>query len=244
MARIRNIKPEFFRNEQLSEVPFEARLLFAGLWTQADREGRLEDRPKRLKAELFPYDDVDVENLLEKLSKTRDGCGIPLIERYQVEGASFIEITAFKDHQYVSHKEPDSVIPPCPQVQKRAKPQTSLRPVSDKPKTKPDKSKAGSASRAQRKDIGKTTTTGKTTTPERQDKRHDSQVIESRARVSEEGKVSQTKLRGGEPDSGQRNKLQIDFAKWFKGRNGRWPEEHEFPIECRPKGQDLETGAA
>ena len=28
-----------------------------GLWTQADREGRLEDRPMRLKASLFPYDE-------------------------------------------------------------------------------------------------------------------------------------------------------------------------------------------
>ena len=46
MARARNIKPGFFRNADLVEMPIEARLLFIGLWTLADRSGRLEDRPR------------------------------------------------------------------------------------------------------------------------------------------------------------------------------------------------------
>ena len=60
MARARIIKPSFFKNEELSECSYEARLLFIGLWTLADREGYVEYRPKRIKAELFPYDTVDV----------------------------------------------------------------------------------------------------------------------------------------------------------------------------------------
>jgi len=48
MARSRNIKPGFFRNEMLAECSPLARLLFAGLWCLADRFGRLEDRPKRI----------------------------------------------------------------------------------------------------------------------------------------------------------------------------------------------------
>ena len=61
MARARNIKPSFFTNEDLVELPFEDRLLFIGLWTLADREGRLEDRPKRIKMAVFPADNVDVD---------------------------------------------------------------------------------------------------------------------------------------------------------------------------------------
>ncbi|WP_461949107.1 hypothetical protein ACOKPE_14565 [Acinetobacter baumannii] len=49
MARSRNIKPSFFMNEDIIELPYEARLLFIGLWTLADREGRLENRPKKIK---------------------------------------------------------------------------------------------------------------------------------------------------------------------------------------------------
>ena len=61
MARARNIKPGFFRNADLAELPIEARLLFIGLWTIADREGRMEDRPKQIKMELFPADSLDCD---------------------------------------------------------------------------------------------------------------------------------------------------------------------------------------
>ena len=53
MARARNIKPGFFDNETLGELPALTRLLFIGLWCLADREGRLQDRPKRIKKELL-----------------------------------------------------------------------------------------------------------------------------------------------------------------------------------------------
>ena len=39
MARIRTIKPQFFLNEQLAMLGFADRLLFIGLWTQADKAG-------------------------------------------------------------------------------------------------------------------------------------------------------------------------------------------------------------
>jgi hypothetical protein len=47
MARARNIKPGFFANPELVELPFATRLLFIGLWTVADRAGRLEDGGER-----------------------------------------------------------------------------------------------------------------------------------------------------------------------------------------------------
>ena len=70
MARARNIKPAFFMNEDLVELPFQDRLLFIGLWTLADREGRLEDRPKRIKMEIFPAGDVSVDESLTRLAST------------------------------------------------------------------------------------------------------------------------------------------------------------------------------
>jgi hypothetical protein len=61
MARARNIKPGFFANDVLAEIDPLGRLLFAGLWTIADREGRLEDRIKKIKAQILPYDDCDCD---------------------------------------------------------------------------------------------------------------------------------------------------------------------------------------
>ena len=40
MARIRYLKPDFFKDEDIKELSFEARLFYQGLWVQADREGR------------------------------------------------------------------------------------------------------------------------------------------------------------------------------------------------------------
>jgi hypothetical protein len=67
----------FFKHEDLSVLSAFHRLCYVGLWCHADREGRLEDRPRRLKAEIFPYDDVDMETLLSDL------CKAGFIQRYR-----------------------------------------------------------------------------------------------------------------------------------------------------------------
>jgi hypothetical protein len=71
--RSRNLKPGFFRNEQLGNLPFEARILFEGLWCLSDREGFFENRPNRIAAEIFPYDKkIDgrrIESMLNKLKE-------------------------------------------------------------------------------------------------------------------------------------------------------------------------------
>lgn len=105
MARARNIKPGFFKNEQLVELPYEYRLLFAGLWTLADREGYLEDRPKRIKMEIFPGDDVNVEKGLSALESHG------LLLRYMVGEGRYIHICKFLEHQHPHHKEPASTLP-------------------------------------------------------------------------------------------------------------------------------------
>ena len=108
MARARNIKPGFFNNEDLAECSLAARLCFAGLWTLADREGRLEDRPKRIKGELFRFDSLDVEPLLKELAHRG------FILRYEVDGRGLIQVVAFHKHQNPHHREPPSDLPPPP----------------------------------------------------------------------------------------------------------------------------------
>lgn len=108
MPRARNLKPGFFANEDLAECSPWARLCFAGLWTLADREGRLEDRPKRIKGELFRFDTVDVEPLLVELER------FGFVERYQIDGERFIQVSKFLDHQTPHYSEKPSVIKPPP----------------------------------------------------------------------------------------------------------------------------------
>ncbi len=108
MARTRNIKPGFFTNEELAEIEPLGRLLFAGLWTIADREGRIEDRPKRIKAAILPYDVCDVDDLLQELHNRG------FITRYKVDGCAYLEITNFAKHQHIVGTEAKSDIPTNP----------------------------------------------------------------------------------------------------------------------------------
>jgi len=107
MARARNLKPGFFQNEFLAELGMEAQLLYAGLWTLADRAGRLEDRPLRIKSQIFPYYKVDVNAVLDQLHAGHD----PFIQRYEVDGIRYIQIIKFEKHQNPHVKEGASTIP-------------------------------------------------------------------------------------------------------------------------------------
>lgn len=111
MARARNIKPGFFMNDLLAKVDPLGRILFIGLWTIADREGRLEDRPLRIKAEVLPYDNCDIVNLLDQLEING------FIQRYSIDGSDYIQVINFTKHQNPHHREKESEIPPPPSTE-------------------------------------------------------------------------------------------------------------------------------
>ena len=106
MARSRNIKPGFFTNDVLGELPALTRLLFAGLWTLCDREGRLEDRPKKIRAETLPYDVCDADEMLQSLEKAG------FLHRYEADGQRVIQVLAWHKHQNPHVKEAASTLPP------------------------------------------------------------------------------------------------------------------------------------
>jgi len=100
--RIRTIKPEFWKHDGIAELEYATRLLFIALWCIADRRGRMEDRPKRIKAECFPYDELDVDAMLSELQAAG------FIDRYEVEGLKIIEVRAFEKHQRLTGKEAET----------------------------------------------------------------------------------------------------------------------------------------
>jgi hypothetical protein len=99
MARIRTIKPEFFLDDELADLSPLTRLLFIGLWTLADCEGRMEDRPKRIRAQILPFDDGDTDSQLQDLHQHG------FIHRYIVEDKRYLLVTSFKKHQLLQSKE-------------------------------------------------------------------------------------------------------------------------------------------
>lgn len=124
MPRIRSLKYEYFINEDLAQISAEARLLGLGLTTLADREGRLEDRPLRIKVLLFPYHDVDVDSAINELQNAG------FLRRYVVEGKRYIVVTNFLKHQKPHPRETPSVIPSHEKVSPR---RAKASPTKQKP---------------------------------------------------------------------------------------------------------------
>jgi hypothetical protein len=106
MARARNIKPAIMDNEVLAVLAPLERLLFIYLWMLADREGRLEDRPKRIAAQALPFDQsADVDAMLDSLARSG------FIGRYSVGEIRIVQITAFAKHQTPHVRESASTLP-------------------------------------------------------------------------------------------------------------------------------------
>ena len=105
MARTRSIKPSFFKNEYLAECEPMARLLFIGLWTLADSQGRMEFRHMRIKAELFPYENCDILGLLKQLADRG------FVRAYESGDLKVLEIPTFGQHQRCHPDERDEGLP-------------------------------------------------------------------------------------------------------------------------------------
>ncbi len=110
MARIRSIKPDFFRHEALQDLEIAnpgmyPMMVFAGLWVIADREGRFEWRPRRIKLDVLPFLAFDMEQTMSLLEA--EG----LVQRYEHLGETYGAITSWDRHQIVGRDEPPSEIP-------------------------------------------------------------------------------------------------------------------------------------
>jgi hypothetical protein len=143
VARIRQIKPVFFIDDELAVCSRDARFFFVGLWVLADRAGRLEDRPARMKAQIFPYDaDIGFEEVNGFLDELKDG---QFITRYVVNGKRLIQIRSFEKHQHCHLREPNSQLPPPEELPTEH--QTSTVQAPDKPGAStvqaPDKHRSG-----------------------------------------------------------------------------------------------------
>lgn len=112
MARIRTIKPTFFRSESVAELPSDGcRLSFIGLWTYVDDEGRGVDLAKLVKADLWPLrDEVTSITVEEHLVAIADR---GLICRYTVDGRKYLHVIGWAEHQRIN-RPTASQLPPCP----------------------------------------------------------------------------------------------------------------------------------
>lgn len=97
MARIRNIKPDFWTDEKLVELDPVDRLLFIGLWNFSDDEGFLPYSPKRIKMQIFPADSLEISVGLQNL------ISIGALTLYDYGDGQVLHVTNWGKHQKVSN---------------------------------------------------------------------------------------------------------------------------------------------
>ncbi|MFA9204933.1 MAG: hypothetical protein ACEQSH_00595 [Bacteroidia bacterium] len=124
MARIRTIKPDFFTSEDITDLSFEARLLYIATWLEADKEGRLPWKPKTLKMRYFPADDLDIVELCQEL------IDLHLVILY---GDGLAYIPTFRQHQHINPRETNSALPEPPARQASPPANTTGDDLDDNP---------------------------------------------------------------------------------------------------------------
>jgi hypothetical protein len=98
MARIRSVKPEFFRHEQLQALEVEnpgayCMLTFQGLWIICDRAGRFGWKPRTIHLDVLPFIEYDIDRTMHLLADAG------FIQRYEVQGKVYGHIPSWLDHQ-------------------------------------------------------------------------------------------------------------------------------------------------
>ena len=102
MARIRTIKPDFFRHEGLQDLEAanpgcNVMLVFAALWGHADKAGRFEWRPRTLKLDILPFLDFDLAHSMSLLVEAG------FMRRYTHDGKQYGEVINFEKHQRINN---------------------------------------------------------------------------------------------------------------------------------------------
>lgn len=109
MARIRSIKPEFWVDQDMADLPRDARLMYVGLWNLADEHGRLHGDPRYIKGQLFPYDDDMTAGVVDSLLSGLSRAG--KVQRYRAGTNRYLYLPNLAKHQRLDADKVRSKIP-------------------------------------------------------------------------------------------------------------------------------------
>lgn len=107
--RIRSIKPEFWRSDDITALPLETRLTFIGLWSYVDDNGVGADKLISIVADLYADDfSRDPQETVRRVSEdllrlARGGQVVRYTGLHNGSTKDLLYITKWKAHQKVNH---------------------------------------------------------------------------------------------------------------------------------------------
>ena len=101
--RIRSIKPEFWRSDDITTLSIEDRLLFIGMWSYVDDNGVGLDKLAAITADLFAGDlEHDPRETFARVSRGLQNLSDHgRIVRYTVNGKDYLAVTNWSKHQRI-----------------------------------------------------------------------------------------------------------------------------------------------
>lgn len=134
--RIRSIKPEFWRSDDIAALPISARLLFIGLWSYVDDNGVGSDKLPSIVADLFANDLVEdtAETLRRVNADLTQIQNAGLVTRYEANGKPLLHITNWEKHQLVRNPSKGNCYP-LPSGETGADDESLRRPYADSTQT-------------------------------------------------------------------------------------------------------------
>ena len=103
------IDPGFWESVTVASWPYFDRLLFIGLFSHADDQGRLMGHPVLVRSRVFPFDNTpmeDVETALDTFEASES------IIRYNVDGKDYIQLVNWWKWQHAQWAWPSKMPPP------------------------------------------------------------------------------------------------------------------------------------
>lgn len=109
MARIRTIKPSLWGDDKVAQLSRDARLLFIGIISNADDEGRFIATPVALSGTIFPLDDLPPAPIKRWRGEI---VGQGLIRLYRVGPHEYGYLPHWRKHQRIDKPQPSALPPP------------------------------------------------------------------------------------------------------------------------------------
>ena len=119
MARMRSLKPEFWLDRKLTRsLSRDERMLYLGLWNQADEWARAQADPRLIKGQVFPFDDDLSLDDLERMLKALEAAGVAQL--YEIDGDPYLFLPKLAKHQRLEpNKVPSRHPAPPPETPER-----------------------------------------------------------------------------------------------------------------------------
>lgn len=106
----RLITGNIMRDRFMRLLSYEARLLWIGLICMADDQGRLENDAFVIRAEIFPFDNIEIDTIEKELEALEK---VGYIMKYSAEDRELIQITKWWKHQdWMNYPQPSKFQPP------------------------------------------------------------------------------------------------------------------------------------